>query len=177
MPDTQPETPEFPELIHQWWTWAMASPMGQDPVTDPSGERAGLGQPDGPVWMVAGTFGGEVHREWTMPAGRRLFFPVLCMFTRPFLVFGRSPRLEPMHALATLDGAPHKPTPVKLTGLPVHAAAGNPFTESDVAADLRIVTVGLWVLTEPLTAGKHDLAFSGATEDFSLDVTCRITAV
>src|SRR6185503_13437139 len=40
-----------------WWRWAYSFPADMNPVSDPTGELAGLGQ-SGPVWFLAGNFGG-----------------------------------------------------------------------------------------------------------------------
>ncbi len=166
-----------PELVGQWWSWVAGLPIARNPVTDPDGSRAGLDQPDGPVWLVAGTMSGEVHREWTMPAGRRLFLPVLCVVTVPWLFLGRSPDLGVTAASCSLNGRTQEMTPMLVRKLPVTAVAGNPFIDVEEREEKRVSTSGLWVLTEPLPPGEHDLEFAGsAGDEFELRVTCRIEA-
>jgi hypothetical protein len=58
-----------------WWQWTMSIPADINPVTDPTGEFAAVGQ-SGPVWFLAGTYGGVLERTVTIPAGKALFFPI-----------------------------------------------------------------------------------------------------
>ena len=56
-------------------------------------------------------------------------------------------------------------------------AAGNPFVEAEEPKNVKVATSGLWVLTEPLEPGTHQLQFGGASsDDFALEVTAVITA-
>src|SRR5262249_9553846 len=59
-----------------WWQWGLAAPKDKNPIADKTGEFAALGQA-GPVWFLAGTFGGKVTRKCSVPAGKAIFFPVL----------------------------------------------------------------------------------------------------
>lgn len=73
--------PKDKDLIG-WVRWAMAEPMYAGPISDPTGELCGVGQ-EGPVWYLAGTFGGPVERECDIPAGKQLAFPLVnnwCVF-------------------------------------------------------------------------------------------------
>ena len=58
-----------------WWQWALSVPAVQNPLTDPTGEFAGIGQ-SGPVWFLAGTLGNSAQRTVTFPAGKPIFMPV-----------------------------------------------------------------------------------------------------
>ena len=59
-----------------WWQWALGIPAANNPVTDTTGEFAGVGQ-SGPVWFLAGAFGSSVvERTFAMPAGKAIFMPV-----------------------------------------------------------------------------------------------------
>ena len=59
----------------KWWQWALSIPADQNPVADPTGQFAGVGQ-SGPVWFLAGSFGGDVDRTVVIPAGKSIFMPV-----------------------------------------------------------------------------------------------------
>jgi hypothetical protein len=70
------------DLVIGWLRWALEQPYYTGPVADTTGEDCGLGQ-SGPVWFLAGTFGGEVTRECDIPAGKQLFLPLVnrwCVF-------------------------------------------------------------------------------------------------
>jgi hypothetical protein len=59
-----------------WWTWALETDAAENPVADPTGEFAGVNQ-SGPVFFLAGNFGGSTTRTCTVPAGKHLFFPLI----------------------------------------------------------------------------------------------------
>lgn len=62
-----------------WWRWAFSIPPEQNPVLDATGELGHVGQ-SGPVWFLAGTFGGPAERTVSVPAGKALFFPLINYF-------------------------------------------------------------------------------------------------
>jgi hypothetical protein len=59
-----------------WVRWANAQPTPTGPIADQTGEQCGAGQ-DGPIWYLAGTFGGPVERECDIPAGKQLVLPLV----------------------------------------------------------------------------------------------------
>ena len=59
-----------------WWTWGLGIPGDQNPILDPDGSFCDSGQ-EGPVWFLAGTFGGDAVRTCTVPKGKALFFPII----------------------------------------------------------------------------------------------------
>jgi hypothetical protein len=67
----------YGEWAAAWWQWATSFPDGMNPVQDEDGHLCNLGQ-SGPVWFLAGTFGGTgVERDCTIPAGKALFYPLV----------------------------------------------------------------------------------------------------
>lgn len=75
-PDAEPHGMSYVGWSEAWWHWALSFPLSESPVTDLTGELAGLGQ-EGPVFFLAGTFGGSAERTVTLPKGKSLFFPVV----------------------------------------------------------------------------------------------------
>ena len=75
-PASSPYGHTYNEWAALWWRWAYSIPFDVNPVADATGEFAAVGQ-DGPVWFLAGTFGGTVTRTIEIPAGKGLFFPVV----------------------------------------------------------------------------------------------------
>lgn len=65
----------YGEWVGAWWKWAASIPAGQNPILDTTGEFGSIGQ-SGPVWFLAGSFGGTVSRQLVIPPGKTLFFPV-----------------------------------------------------------------------------------------------------
>lgn len=61
----------------RWWQWLYSIPYANNPNADTTGAYATLGQ-SGPVWFLAGTFGGPaVSRSITVPFGKSIFFPIV----------------------------------------------------------------------------------------------------
>jgi hypothetical protein len=60
----------------RWWQWGLSIPADDNPILDPTGEDCDAGQ-KGPVWFLAGTFGGPVERTCTVPAGKAILLPLL----------------------------------------------------------------------------------------------------
>jgi hypothetical protein len=75
-PDSHPYGNTYGEWSARWWQWALSVPEGMNPVFDTTGVRCAEAQA-GPVWFLAGTFGGAVTRSCPVPAGKALFVPLL----------------------------------------------------------------------------------------------------
>src|SRR5258706_15091686 len=63
----------------QWWKWVIGIPPEENPVLDETGEFGDVDQA-GPVWFLAGNFGGTTERTLDVPGGKALFFPILTQF-------------------------------------------------------------------------------------------------
>jgi hypothetical protein len=67
----------YGEWSARWWQWVLSFPADQNPNIDDKGALCKEGQ-TGPVWFLAGTFGGDaVTRTCRIPAGKGIFFPVV----------------------------------------------------------------------------------------------------
>jgi hypothetical protein len=79
-----PQQENYGQLGALWWKWALSIPYAQNPFNDSTGAYCALGQ-NGGTWFLAGTAsnsatgggGGPVTRSCTVPAHRKLFFPVI----------------------------------------------------------------------------------------------------
>jgi hypothetical protein len=71
-----PQQERYAQLGVLWWKWALAIPAAESPLTDPTGAFCAVGQ-NGGTWYLAGTTGGTATRSCTIPAGKRIFFPVV----------------------------------------------------------------------------------------------------
>jgi hypothetical protein len=60
----------------EWWAWAHGIPASTNPLLDLTGEFCDEGQ-QGPVFYLAGTFGGSATRTCTVPHNKPLFFPLI----------------------------------------------------------------------------------------------------
>lgn len=181
-----------------WWEWAFSFDCATNPITDPDGSLQGQGQ-SGPVYFLAGTGGTPAVRSVTIPAGKAVFFPLICIINdypcpdetfqpapgqtlEEFLVEGANAFIGSTTSLsATLDG-------VALTNLTDYRGSTGlvSFTgNADLSNCLDgcitgtpqdAVSDGYWLMLKPLSPGQHTLHFNAASSyGFSLDVTYTIT--
>lgn len=182
----------YAELSKQWVRWALALPHSTGPITDQTGEACGLDQ-HGKVWFLAGTDGGAVERDCTIPANKALFFPLINGFIVP------SPESvdEPHELAGFLDWAPgyfayYRARTCELT-LRIDGEDILPDTAS-LDAELYVAILepfdleldddnwasqwgkpgghypvalvdGHWALLEPLPPGEHTIEFGGTVCD------------
>jgi hypothetical protein len=176
-----------------WWNWAALAPSSGNPVTDTTGAFASVGQ-SGPVWFLAGTFGGSVTRTITIPPGVGLFFPILnSVFWAPEDA-GTVPALRALAAavpdaadvlIVEIDGYQvfnpfgfRVASPAFALDIPI----GSIFTEpafGGFAPGVRnpAVADGFWILMQPLSPGQHTIYIRGRAGPggFETEVTYNIT--
>ncbi|MEU9032766.1 hypothetical protein AB0D46_35725 [Streptomyces sp. NPDC048383] len=159
--DWQVGAAEGGRLAARWWKWALSAPEDRSPVSDTTGAYADWRQP-ADLWFLAGTFGGRVVRRCTVPAGCRLFFPVLNT-QRPVVPLLTKPwRMEVTRASAAVNSCP----------LTVSEFASGTFRFMGIPR----VAWGLWCALEPLPAGQFMLEIeASATSGFWVDTTYHLT--
>jgi hypothetical protein len=173
-----------------WWQWFFAQPGTTHPISDATGERCTEGQdPASPVFFLVGTGGGKVNRSQCQFSSKQaVLFPILnddldnaggdpaMASTVDQLVTSGNTWFKTVDLpslSANVDGQ-------SLSGLERGAAGPTQFSY-DVPADDNIyqasgltgvsgtidpaVTVGYWVLLAPMSAGAHEIHFSGTNED------------
>lgn len=184
-----------------WMQWAFAAPANpaaQNPLLDTTGAAAGVNQPDD-VFFLAGNFGGQATRRFSVPSGTPLFFPVLNEFWVNYAPGGDPPFAQNeaniradfaakvaafTGLLATIDGAPVNNLKSHVEqdpagGFQVDFPADNIFglPPQDLG---RSATAGVYLMTHPLEPGRHVIHFGGTSPldgGFSVDVTDVITVV
>jgi hypothetical protein len=75
-PNSKPYGKSYGEWSAKWWQWVLSIPEPHNPNDDLTGANSARGQ-SGPVWFLAGNFGGTNTRTFTVPAGKALFFPLV----------------------------------------------------------------------------------------------------
>ena len=174
-----------------WWAWGLSIDADQNPITDPDGSFCHVGQ-SGPVWFLAGNFGGDAVRTCTVPKGKAIFFPILnntywapedLEFVRDFL----APYLEVDTTGWTdeellrfgVNWASDHATSLSVTidGVPVndpwqYRAESDVYSIelSDVIEDFGYppgtrspsVADGYWIMLAPLKAGPHTIHIQGS---------------
>ncbi|HEY8201028.1 MAG TPA: hypothetical protein VII47_06720 [Actinomycetota bacterium] len=195
-PDSHPYGMTYGQWSARWWQWAVSSPKSTNPVLDQTGAHCGVGQ-SGPVWYLAGTFGGPVTRSCTVPAGKALFFPVVNAFwandpggnlTYDDCLANARKAMTGATGSADIDGAAVEPANhleqryrFVSPSFSLVLEADNPFdappgTYAPAAAD------GIYLMVAPLDPGPHVVHFRGFAQgsppDFpptSVEATYNLT--
>jgi hypothetical protein len=186
----------YAELTADWLEWVTSIPSAANPLFDPDGTYAAVGQ-SGTVWFLVGTTtSGAVTRTVTVPVGTALFFPIVNYFWVNTPEYG-DPAWSPAQEadvrdfLAGVVDTAHdvvleidgRPVP-NINHLRVSGAVGactlpddNIFGVPFAPGPHECVADGYWALVPPLSAGNHTIHFAGgiAATAFSLDVTYEIT--
>jgi hypothetical protein len=76
-PNSQPYNKTYDVWNKIWWEWAQKEPIENNPIYDPTGEKCAVNQVDPNVWFLAGTTGGRVERDCTIPASKAILLPIL----------------------------------------------------------------------------------------------------
>jgi hypothetical protein len=191
----------YSEWAAAWWQWTYSIPAAQNPVADPTGTLAAVGQ-TGPVWFLAGNFGGTTVRNVTVPAGKGLFFPVINSLWINLPDFGDNPWSDAQRDLArsiigpfvdngfnlscTIDGVPV----ADLGAYRTQTADGSEYLitvpDDNITGFLPAGTYGpsvddgIYLMVAPPKAGKHTIHITAASTgsalgDFALDVTYHLT--
>jgi len=198
----------YGELTATWWTWVYAQPAvdiggtNTFPILDSTGAYAAVGQENGigpgnKYFFLAGTFGGSVIRNVTVPKGKALFFPIINIevdnavdplpptpYTVPQLKAQAKANIDSVTSKsATLDGQPVEifrstsPTfdytvPDQNSIYDYFGSVGSQFEGQIKPA----VADGYWAYIPPLTPGQHVLKFASTNSSgFQLDVTYNLT--
>jgi hypothetical protein len=171
-------------------------PEADNPSIDDTGRNCANNQ-TGPVWFLAGTFGGAVTRECTIPSDKGILVPLVNVAcdsaTEPALdteaelrscakadqdtVIGKEIIVDGLN-IGNLDSYRFQSSPFNLT-LPENNIAGVPPQTAKAVSD------GFWILLEPLSPGSHEIHFKAALGDptaigtinFALDVRYLLTVV
>ena len=171
----------------RWWQWLLSIPSAVNPNLDPTGANCDRGQKDNEddVWFLAGTFGGDVTRTCTIPAGKPIFFPLINSVA--FKPTGGETLLDLRRMNAafintvsvltcTIDGVALKDlfnfrfrSPSFSVNPPLGALLQPSATDP-------MVSDGYWLLLSPLPAGGHLIEIHAETTGgFSLEVTYNLT--
>lgn len=182
---------KYAPLTALWWQWILEQPAATNPNLDATGADAANGQPLDGVFFLAGSFGGAVTREFTVPAEAALFLPLLnnlglapAPAPHPRPDQNQVPQLRTLYAAPLIDDADIGSLHVTLDGTAIgtYERVKSPvFHVTSVDGDLlgagrfTAVSDGYWLYLPPLSAGRHVLDFGGTSDGFTVQVTDIIT--
>ncbi len=189
----------YGEWTAEWWRWVMSSTCATNPISDPTGENAGINQ-NGPVYFLAGTSGGAATRNVTIPHGKKILFPIInLMFDYPcpdpdfqpasgqtleeFLTQSVADLMDLADVFeVTLDGVPlnneeNYRFPSGLFYFTGNTDLTNCFDPCITGEEQAAASDGYWMMLKPLSYGQHTLNFKAEVSafGFALDVTYNIT--
>jgi hypothetical protein len=179
-----PQQQNYGQLGMLWWKWALSIPYSQSPLFDPTGADCAVSQ-NGGRWFLAGTPGGAVTRSCTIPAGKRIFFPIVStendypcpdpafqpapgQSLKDFLTSGAVAQINTAADLeVSLDGQSLPVLPGYRGTSNMFSFAGDPsltatFDPCITGSQQKAVSDGYWLLLAPLSSGKHTLQFGGS---------------
>jgi hypothetical protein len=195
-PDSKPYGLTYGEWTAKWWQWAFSMPEPLNPLVDDTGRNCANNQ-TGPVWFLAGTGGGAVTRECTIPSDKGILLPIIniacdsatepaldteeelrsCAKADQDLVIAKQITVDGVN-IGNLDSYRFQSPLFSLT-FPESNIAGVPPQTAQAISD------GFWILLEPLPPGSHEIHFKAALGDptavgitnFALDVRYLLTLV
>jgi hypothetical protein len=180
-----PQQQNYGQLGMLWWKWALSIPYQHNPIFDKTGTDCAIGQ-NGGRWFLAGTPGGSLTRSCTIPAGKRIFFPIVSVENdypcpepppfqpapgqslKDFLTSGATAEVNTATNLeVSLDGESLPVLPDYRGTSNMYSFAGDPsltatFDRCITGSQQKAVSDGYWLLLAPLSSGRHTLQFGGA---------------
>jgi hypothetical protein len=194
--DSKPYGLTYGEWTAKWWQWAFSMPESLNPLVDDTGRNCANNQAE-PVWFLAGTGGGAVTRECTIPSDKGILVPIInvacdsaseptldteaelrsCAKADQDLVIAKEINVDGVN-IGNLDAYRFQSPLFNLT-----------FPENNIAGvapqTAKAVSDGTWILLEPLSPGRHEIHFKAAlgdptaigTTNFALDVRYLLTVV
>ena len=179
-PNTTLHGISYAEWTARWWKWAAQTPHDLNPVTDETGAHCNVAQ-EGPVWFLAGSFGGQVERTCAIPSGKDILFPLInaeCseveypdIHTDAELKKCAASQNEGVTELTTsidgvkLDESELRSYRVQSPRFEVVFPEGNVFGVP--AGSTKAISDGYWVFLKALPPGNHIIHFRGTIPDFT----------
>jgi hypothetical protein len=195
-PDSEPYGLTYGEWTAKWWQWTISMPEADNPSVDDIGKNCANNQTE-PVWFLAGTFGGAVTRECTIPSEQAILIPVVNVecdsATDPSLDTEAELRACAKADQDTVIGKEITVDGINIGNLDIYRFQSPlfnyTFPENNIAGvapqTAKAVSDGFWILLEPLPPGSHEIHFKAAlgdptlagTTNFALDVRYLLTVV
>lgn len=198
-PGVVPNTGQrYGELAAQWWQWAYSFPAADVPFFNTGGAVDISAHQSGHVWFLAGANNGPTTRSGTVPSGTYLFYPMAnlvndypCPAEFNFEP-GHSESLVHFlqrtgsaflgdhtgHLFAEIDGNPLVSLESYRNTSHMFMFTADPvlntlFDPCITGSSQQGVSVGYWLLLEPLSPGTHTLHFG--SNIWGQDVTYHVT--
>jgi hypothetical protein len=172
-PDSKPYGITYGEWSAKWWQWALSIRADKHPIHDIDGRYCGTDQNNPEAWFLAGSGGGQVVRNCTVPGDKALFFPIMnveCSFAED----ETAKTEEQLRNCARDDQNTVRNLRLNIDGLEIQNLTKyrteSPlfnFTTPEIgifnlkSAKSQGVSDGFFVMVKPLSSGSHEITFSG----------------
>lgn len=166
-PNSKPYGVTLPEWTTRWWKWLLSLPAQKNPASDKSAQYCVLGQDDPNVWFLAGTFGGSVTRECTIPSGKAILMPIInyeCSFAdEPLITTHKELELK---CKSEIDDIKHLSVIIdesllnNLVRYRIHSRIFSIDLQDNNILGVKsgrtqMITDGFWIFLKPLEIGHH----------------------
>jgi hypothetical protein len=173
-PNSKPHGTTLPKWTIKWWRWLLSLPRESNPATDISGQCSMLRQDDPNVWFLAGTFGGSVIRQCTIPFGKSVLMPIInyeCSFAdEPSITTARELELK---CSSEINDIKHLTVMIdeSTLGNLAHYRVRSPVFSIDLQENnilgvepgyTQMTSDGFWIFLKPLGIGKHTVRSLGS---------------
>ncbi|MBV9176460.1 MAG: hypothetical protein JO297_05430 [Nitrososphaeraceae archaeon] len=180
--NSKPYGSSYSDWCIRWIKWLLEQPRESNPAIDTSGENCAQNQ-HGPVWFLAGTFGGSATRKCNIPLGKAILFPIIekeCSFAEDndlkieTDLISRTTKFmnSVTHLELSIDGITLQNLNKYRVQTPVFDLM---FPRNNVygvkEGKTRSTCNGFWIFLGPPTVGDHKIYFRGADRDFNTEVT------
>jgi hypothetical protein len=181
-PDSKPYGKSYAEWSNVWWQWLLSIPEDKSPAGDSTGKLCGTNQ-QGPIWFLAGTFGGASERTCTIPSGKAIMFSPInseCSYAEypddksesDLRECAKTFQDQTTFAQASINGTAIE----DLDKFRVQSSLFNvTFPERNVfgttPGPTQAVSDGIWIILKPLPPGEHKIGFKGISVDFTTGAT------
>jgi len=197
----------YAEWTQDWTQWIsdVAPPECANPILDTTGENCAMYQdPDSPVFLLAGNFGGvSLRDQCVVPEGKALFFPIVNVFAdnagipEDMLLTDEALRafVEDQYTHVVTDSLHLSVDGEAIDHLERGGIESAPYTielapganiydcneVEGVEGEFDGYSSGYWAMLAPLEPGAHTVSFGGTAEaapqgdDINIDVTFELT--
>lgn len=165
----------YQQWVKIWWKWFLSIPKDINPALDESGTNCYVNQNNPHAWFLAGTFGGFVQRECTIPTGKSIFFPVINIEAslNDTKLTKESELL--VYCKSHMDSIDSGTLQVKINDQPIlrldEYRVSTPIFDLNIPNDnvlnakigiTKATSDGYWLFFRPLSYKTHTLSFSGS---------------
>ncbi len=172
-PESSPHGLTHGEWSVKWWQWALSIPTDINPINDHNGVYCATNQNDQFAWFLAGSGGGKVTRDCSIPSGKAIFFPIMdveCSYPEnptaktesDLRQCAHDDQNSVTHLTLSVDGSNVE----NLTRFRTDSPLFNFTTPENGIFDLhsansQAVSDGFFVMLKPLPVGTHEIRWSG----------------